>query len=106
MTVTNLPRIGDALLQRLIMLVERALNALEAAPAATAVLVSNVTIGALDTRVYHGLGQKITGYILVRSPSGLNVSDGVAAETLDPAHYVSLRLSGVFVPTVVSLLVF
>lgn len=92
MSNTALPRVGDAQLQRLIGIVETALNALESSPFAGAVLIRQA-IGVTDTRVYTGLGHAVSGYFLVRATADVRVFDGAVPEAIDAANYVSLRAS-------------
>lgn len=89
---TVLPRVGDAQMQRLIDMLEKAINALEAASLNQAVTVTQA-IGFTDTRVYHGMGRVPIGYIGIRSDTPTTLYDGVVAETIDPANYISLRCS-------------
>jgi hypothetical protein len=91
--LTKLPMVGDNEQQRQTYQVERSLNALEAAALANAVIVGPIAIGTADTRVFHGLNQRPTGYFLVRSPSDVRVFDGATYEAIDPQHFITLRLS-------------
>jgi len=93
MTATALPR-PPASPNEVIVATEQAINALEAHPLAKVLILPSVTIGTADTRVFHGLGQRISGYWLVRAPGNITVFDGLVPETVDPANFVTLRLSG------------
>jgi hypothetical protein len=103
MANTALPRVGDAQLQRLIGILEDALNAIEAAPLAGVTLLPPVPVDSIDTRVYHGLGRPARGYWVVGNPAGTFVFDGRIAEIVDPFNYFTLRAT---VPGTVSLAVF
>lgn len=88
-----LPRTGNALLDRIVIAIEAALGALVDAPLVQAVVLPPQTIGITDTRVYHGLGRPLRGYLLVRAPASTALFDGAAAETVDPSNFVTLRVS-------------
>lgn len=92
MNNTALPRIGDAQMQRLIDIIETALNELEGSPFAGAVVVTQA-IGTGDTRVYHGLGRVPKYFWVVRASADVRVFDGAVPETTDSANYITLRAS-------------
>lgn len=92
-THTILPRIGDANLQRLADTTERSINKLEAHPFANVKILNNVVVGAGDTRIYHGLGYKLTGYWIISAVGDVRLAVGAAPETADPSNYFTLRAS-------------
>ena len=88
---TVLPRVTD-LTRDLIDRIERALNDLEAAPLAGAVVVTQA-IGTADTRVYTGLRRAARYFWVVDASVDVRVFRGAVPEATDPANYVVLRAS-------------
>ena len=90
---TTLPRIGDGNMNKLIDLIERALNRLEAMPLNNAKLIKGVVFTAAypaSTRVFHGLGYKPSGYFAVNSFNAFEILTEFPAETADPSNYINL----------------
>lgn len=94
----SLPR-GQPSYNQLVAAVETLLNQLARHPLANLKVLPAQTINPTDTRIFHGLGQRPTGYFIVKSTSGSTVFDGLAAETADPSNYLMLR-SSAGMPTV------
>lgn len=87
-----------------LLAIRKAFASLDSEPLREARIVTSVSLSpTADTRVRHGLGHPIRGYILARSPVDVRVFDGAAPETIDAANFVSLRASAT---ATVSLLVF
>lgn len=83
-------------------LLEEAFRKVDAFPFAGAVVLPPQAIGTADTRVYHGLGRALTGYLLARAPSDVRLFDGAGPEATDPANFVTLRLSTAATVTIVA----
>jgi hypothetical protein len=86
-----------------LMAIRKAFRKLDDEPLRDAKLLTGLFIDSVDTRIRHGLGYPIRGYVLARS-SGVVVFDGAIPEKIDPTNFVSLRASAPV--TGASLLVF
>lgn len=103
---TMLCRLGDTAMNRLIDMVERALNHLEAGPfVQVKILAPTVFPAAFPTfqRVYHGLGYIPTGYFAVKNVSFTVVSEDTVKEVADPSNFIRL---GVNAPCTLTLAIF
>lgn len=93
MSDTTLPR-PPAGLDEIVVAIEQALQALEDHPLAGIKVLAPQTIGTTDTRVFHGLGQRPIGYLLLKAPSAVGtLIDGATPEAVDPQNFITLRLS-------------
>lgn len=100
----NLPRISsgdDAELNRLVNLLEVALNGLQESPLAGAQILAPVSIALFpaQTRVYHGLGQRIKGWFVVNSTSLTSYSAGAVPESIDPTNFFTLSADNANITT-------
>ena len=101
---TTLPRLGDGNMNKLIDLIERALNRLEAMPLNNAKLLAPTTFTTpfASQRVFHGLGYPMTGFAVVNTTTLAQISVSTTAD-VDPNNYV---LMGSSVAATVTLVVF
>jgi len=89
----SLPR-GQQSYDQLVAAVETLLNQLARHPLANLKVLPAQTINPGGTRVYHGLGQRVTGYFLVgASFPGAAIAD-TGLETADPQNYINLSSTG------------
>lgn len=93
MSTSSLPRLGDSDLQQVTVAVEQSLNALEVHPLANLRILAPTVVGANDTRIYHGLGQRLTGYFIVSAVGDVRLAVGAIPEAADPSNYFTLRAS-------------
>ena len=99
-----LPRIGDGQMNKLIDIIERALNRLEAMPINNAKLIKGVVFTAAyptSTRVFHGLGYRPSGYFAVNTFNAFPNMTEFPRETTDPANYINLAYSAAAVVDIV-----
>jgi hypothetical protein len=99
-----LPRLGDGNMNKLIDLIERALNRLEAMQLNNFKILSPTTFVTpfANQRVFHGLGYPMTGFFVIDTTTLAQIARSTTAD-VDPNNYA---LMGSSVAATVTILVF